>query len=300
MHRASFAVRLFARRNRRSDPDRGGSNLECRLEPERRVRSRVPAAAFSSILMLAAGCVAPGERSATLAGVRFDHCVVFAEDAALQEWLEVHLTNAEALETRHEGQGTRGRYFLFLNSFLEVLTLEDAAEAASNEDAFGSPYVPRWRDDHAAPIAFGLTLDSDSFASPPFDHVRYRGNEDGGGYVMAKGNVDLAAPLVYATGPARAYRRRTSMEELRNIEDASRREEVRRYLTHPCGVRTLTHVTWRAPGSGVRGPNADLLRSFPEVTLEPGAGHELILEFDHAAAGQELRFEGRPSVVLRF
>lgn len=264
------------------------------------------------ILVFAASCVPPNENSTALEkgkapendgaleGARFDHVVIFAEDDALQSWLEVHLTPAEALETRHDGQGTRGRYFLFLNSFLEVLTLEDADEAQSNEEAFGSPYVARWRDEHAAPIAFGLTLEKDSFASPPFDHLRYRQEDDGGGYVMAKGNVDLSAPLVYATGPDRAYPRRESIKELDSIEDAGRREEVRRYLTHSCGAKSLTQVIWRAPESGNRGPNTELMHSFPEVTLEQGIHHEIILEFDNAASGREVRFDGRPSVMLRF
>lgn len=117
---------------------------------------------------------------------------------------------------------------------------------------------------------------------------------------MASGNSDLVAPMIYATGPARAYPRRTSMEQLNSIEDLDRREEVRRYLSHSCGPKALTHVTWRASESGIQGPNAELLHMFPEVTLEPGTGHELVLEFDHAASGQEVRFEGRPSVVLRF
>lgn len=251
------------------------------------------------ILLLASSCVIEACALESWAVLAWS-VVVLAKDDALQRWLEAHLTPAKALETRHEGQGTRGRYFLFLNSFLEVLTLADADEARSNEVAFGSPYVARWRDGHAAPIAFGLALDKNSFASPPFEHVRYRQNEDGRGYVMASGNVDLAAPLVYASGPARAYPRRASMKEVRTIEDPSRREEVRRYLTHACGARSLTRVIWRAPDPGTRGPNAELLRQLPELTLEHGLAHELVLEFDNAASGRELRFDGRPTVLLRF
>ncbi|MEM7560110.1 MAG: hypothetical protein AAF394_13400 [Planctomycetota bacterium] len=251
-------------------------------------------------LIFSTSCVAPTENGASLAGARFDHVVVFAEDESLRDWLRVHLTPAEALETRHEGQGTRGRYFLFLNSFLEVLTLADAAEARSNEKAFGSPYVARWQDKNAAPVAFGLSLDTNSFASPPFGHVRYQKDEEGGGYVMANGNVNLLAPLVYATGPDRAYPRRASMEELNTIEDAGRREEVRQYLTHSCGAKTLTQVIWRSPVSGSQGPNAELMRKFPEVTFERGLEYELVLEFDNATSGREVRYQGRPSVVLRF
>ncbi|MEM8713854.1 MAG: hypothetical protein AAGG01_23165 [Planctomycetota bacterium] len=251
-------------------------------------------------LLALASCAALSPQAAVSEGVQFDHVVVFASGPGLQSWLEQYFTNAEALDTRHEGQGTRGRYFLFLNSFLEVLTLEDAAEARANEGAFGSRYVERWTDRHAAPLAVGLTLSEESFASPPFAHVRYRTDDEEGGYVMSEGNADLESPLVYATGPARAFPRRKSIDEVNSIEDPGRREAVRRYLTHPSGALSLTRVVWRAPTTKPSSSNAELARNLPEVTLEDSIGYELVLEFDDRISGEEVRFEGRPSVVLRF
>ena len=273
--------------------------------PTRRLAGASPPACSSFLALLlvsifVASCAATESTERPLPGTRFDHVVVFAEGEALFDWLEVHLTHAEALNTRHEGQGTRGRYFLLLNAFVEVLTLEDAEEARSNEGAFGSPYVPRWQSDEAAPVAIGLTLDESSFAEPPFAHVRYRESDGGSGYVMASGNADLAAPLIYATGPARAYPVRASVDEVDSIQDEGRRETVRRYLTHPSGVKALTDVLWRSPALGLTGTNAELLRGIAGVSLEPALDHELVLEFDHAEKGREVRFAGRPSVVLRY
>lgn len=251
-------------------------------------------------MLLAASCAAPQVGDAPSPGVRFDHLVLFAPDASLQAWLELHFTEAEALETRHDGQGTRGRYFLFLNSFLEVLTLEDEAEARRNEAAFGSDYVVRWKGGEASPIAVGLTFDAAGFEAPPLAHHRYRADETEGGYVMAAGNAEPRGPLVYGTGPERAYPVRSSISEVDAIEDPGRRADVRRYLTHPSGALRLTEVVLRGPAAARGSRNVDLVESLPRVSYQSATEHGLVLEFDGGRRGIEARFPGRPSVVLRY
>ena len=231
----------------------------------------------------------------------FDHVVVLAPDRELERWLATFLTPATALETRHVGQGTRGSYFLLLDAFVEVLTLEDAAEARANAEAFGSDYAARWSGDpDVTPFAVGLTVPDVEPAVAGFDATVYRSPDRGAAYLMARGNRDAAAPLVYATGPERAYRRRSSIDEVDSIADPSRREEVRRYLTHPSGVERLTRVVVSVPGASPARANDRLLDDLARVEVVPSDAPHLLLEFDDARLGREVAFGGRPRVTLRY
>lgn len=248
-----------------------------------------------------AGCVsasAPGANTSTNAP-RFDHVVVLVSDPGLRDWLNERFTPAEALETVHLGQGTRGEYYLLLDSFIELLYLENAEEADANTAAFRSEYVTRWAASDASPFAIGLTLDHASVDAAPFDAALYRNEVAGAEYVMAAGNADARSPLVYATGPDRAYRCRDTIEEVELIEDVGRREAVRAYLTHPSGAGRLTRVVLTVPKGVGDSPNARLLARLPQVQVIEGDEHHLLLEFDGGARGESHAFPGSPSVTLQ-
>lgn len=258
-------------------------------------------AAAALLLWAGAGCAgAPDEGPAPPRPMEFDHVVVLVSDEELERWLSEFLTPAAALETRHDGQGTRGRYFLLLDAFVELLSLEDPAEVRENVEEFGSDYAVRWSAAaNASPFAVGLTVDSIDPATAPFPAIVYR-SQGGGAYLMARGNVDAAAPLVYATDPSRAYRRRASIDEVDSIEDPARREEVRRYLTHPAGMERLTRVVVTVPVGDGDLPNARLLDALDRVEVVEGAAHHLLLELDRGASGRTREFRGQPAVTLRY
>lgn len=74
----------------------------------------------------------------------YDHIVLFANDYALKDSLDRIFTPAEKLTTEHKTQGTIGYYYLFYNTYIELLFLHDTTRAKLNQDDFGSDYLSRW------------------------------------------------------------------------------------------------------------------------------------------------------------
>ncbi|EDM74899.1 hypothetical protein PPSIR1_24509 [Plesiocystis pacifica SIR-1] len=269
-------------------------------------RLAVSAALLATLAGLACharGAVATSEPSGAAQPPRFDHLVVFVTDDALGTCLAEVFTPAERLATRHEGQGTSGRYFLFLNTFLELLKLEDLDEARANQAAFGSDYALRWSA-AGSPFAVGVVVASLEPSRAGFPARIYAAPDGRSTYLMATGNQDARAPLVYATGPERAHPRRESLDEVDAIEDPGRRETVREYLTHPSGALTVTRIVVSLPPEALDSTNVELARELEHIEFVPaGAGSSsphLWLELDGGTQGRTHECEGPPGVTLRW
>lgn len=266
------------------------------------------ALAFAALAAVLAGChargaVEAGASSDAAQPPRFDHLVLFVDDDALQTCLAEVFTPAELLATRHPGQGTSGSYFLFLNTFVELLKLEDLDEARANQVAFGSDYTLRWTD-AGSPFAVGVVVASLDPSQAGFRAQLYAAPDGRSTYLMAKGNEDAQAPLVYATGPERAHPRRRSLDEVDAIEDPKKRETVRAYLTHPSGALAVTRVVMRLPAEALDSTNAELARGLEFVEFAPASNQapspHLLLEFDGGAQGRVHTCDGPPGVTLRW
>ena len=281
-----------------------GTNREsprCRANDGGVVARSIRGGGLALLAVLVSCASDPAGDSAKSAAAEYDHVVVFVPDDEFRRWLSGFLTPAAALETRHEGQGTRGRYFLLLDSFIELLSLEDEAEARANHAAFGSDYVERWSGDaDVSPFAVGLTVATLEPADAPFDATLYASKDGAGRYLMARGNADLASPLIYATGRDRAYRRRESISEVEAIEDPVRREEVRLYLTHPAGIERLTRVVLTVPAGQGDNANARMIDAPGRAEVVEGDAHHLLLECDGGGSGRTMEFSGTPPVASRY
>ena len=126
---------------------------------------------------------------------KFDHALLFVPSTKIEQaMLEHGFHLADKLSTSHENQGTRGTYFLFLNTYLELLYLEDAAKAQQNSVNFGSNYVLRW-DSNSTPNPFSLGIALDPFDSnlvqDEYSVYRSADARDEEYYLMAESNKNL-------------------------------------------------------------------------------------------------------------
>ncbi len=245
----------------------------------------------------------PSDRSDSGQDPQFDHVVVFVENDDLQACLAEVFTPAEELATRHEGQGTSGRYFLFLNTMLELLNLEEPDEARANQAAFGSDYVVRWSDE-GSPFALGIVVASLEPSRAGFPAQTYEPPGGSSTYLMARGNADARAPMIYATGLERAHPRRAAIDEVDAIEDPGLRETVREYLTHPSGALTVTRIVMSVPPAAMASANVELAKGLELIEVVPtDAGDpspHLWIELDRGAQGRTHECEGPPGVTVRW
>lgn len=77
---------------------------------------------LAMLLLLAHfGCI-PANQDQKL---QYDHILFFVNDYALKDSLDAFFTPAEKLTTEHKSQGTIGYYYLFYNTYIELLFLAD-------------------------------------------------------------------------------------------------------------------------------------------------------------------------------
>lgn len=239
------------------------------------------------------------QAAAQHAVLRFDHLVFFVPDSSLEQALTEQLFHAaEKLATAHPGQGTEGRYVLFLNTSIEFLYLRDSAAARRNEDRFGSRYTQRW-EPAANPIAFGLIAEPFDTTVAGFHTYHGPDQPEGEHYLMAEGNTDLAHPLVYASMPHRGHKTLSSMEEVERADPAIR-DDLRHYLGHPSGIRRLSRIVLTVPVGELGTGNTALLQELEGVEVHEDDGYALLLEFDGAAQNGEFRWSEGLDLVIRY
>lgn len=210
----------------------------------------------------------------------FDHLVLFVSNPTLKDSLDELFTHAEKLTTTHSSQGTKGEYYLFYNTFLELLYLENADSAQANQKRFGCDYQLRW-DQNAdnVPVGFGLSM------TPWKDDKHFhkyvsRDAPDGDYYLMGNDNGDLTQPLVYVSTPQHNYKSLKSLDEL-NTRPAEIRADLAKYITHPTGVKRLTKIICTVSENGSANGNIGLLDGSAVVQFVVGDKPSITLVFDN-------------------
>jgi len=231
----------------------------------------------------------------------FDHVLLFVQEDGLEDSLIHHLfTPAEKLTTAHTEQGTLGKYFLFYNTYIELLYLKDKSKAIENENRFKSAYVKRW-ETGGCPLSFGLSLTPFDTTLTPYKFNTYSSldapkNEY---YLMSAYNTSYY-PMLYVSMPDRAYRKYDSFEQIDQVVEADKREDVKRYLTHPSGIKRLTQVIVTTPHAEADQQNIQLLQSLANTQVINGDQYALTLVFDEGLQGKEYHFNGSFELIIRY
>jgi len=212
----------------------------------------------------------------------FDHILFFVNDESLKDSLDKILTPAEMLTTEHKNQGTVGYYYLFYNTYIELLFLQDSAKADLNKANFGSDYLSRWSyDKKHNPIGIGMLMSpwDTSLIDDNFHVYRSDDSPEDEYYLMSPANIDLSQPMIYVSQPQRAYESLESLEEI-NDRPEEIQEDLRNYLTHSCGIKKLTQVKYSHSGEKDQEGNVRLLKKSPGVQVEYADKTTITLVFD--------------------
>jgi hypothetical protein len=192
----------------------------------------------------------------------------------------------EGSPNRHPGQGTANRRFFFQNAMLELLWVENAAEAQRAE-AGALRLWERWSAAGRAASPFGIIVrpQPESEKACPFDAWDYR----------PPTMPDLQLRIAAATGieePMWCY-----IETGRKPIEAP--PERRQPLEHPAGLREVTRVHLVCPPLPEASVTAAMARA-GVIGLESGAGHLVELHFDGALQGKREDLQPDLPLVLRW
>jgi hypothetical protein len=219
--------------------------------------------------------------------LEYDHLVIFVQDESLKDSLDLYLTAAEKLSTTHPEQGTRGEYYLFYNSYLELLYLEDSTKAIANQSRFGSDYLKRWNPELSVPLAIGMSLPNweEDHSSPLFH--KYSSDESSDDfYLMSVHNQDHSQPMVYVSRPEREYE---TIDKIEDIEEkpAEIREDLRNYLSHPSGIKQLSWISYSPNKYKSISGNLNLMGKSEMIRFKKSVDSEIRLVFDEGLKGEK-------------
>jgi hypothetical protein len=213
-----------------------------------------------------------------------DHFFICTDVGAPQaeELLRFGLT--EGAPNRHPGQGTANRRFFFANAFLELVWVDDPAEAQS-APVRRTGLWERWskRAEGASPFGVGLRPAAKVAAELPFETWDYRPPylPENLAIQMAANSADARLPLVFFI----AFGRRADEAE----------PPRRQPLAHACGLRLVTRLVVAGPHLAEVPPAQ---RSSSPVDFRPASENLLEVGFDGQTRGQSHDF--RPALPLVF
>jgi hypothetical protein len=217
-------------------------------------------------------------QDATKPDLKFDHILLFVSDHAIKDSIDQIFTPAEKLTTQHTNQGTIGYYYLFYNTYIELLFLDDSMKVNQNKANFGSDYLVRWSEN---PVAFGMAMTSWDTNGIKKDFHIYRSDDSPPEeyYLMSQYNNDPSRPLIYISQPHRAYQPLDSIEEV-NQRPEEIREDLRKYLTHKNQVRGLTEILYSCADEKDNEGNMRILQESPSIEVKKSDLTSITLAFD--------------------
>lgn len=256
---------------------------------------------FLLIFVLLAG---PGYgQSAEKPKLEFDHILIFTRDHALKDSLDKIFTPAEKLTTEHTHQGTIGHYYLFYNTYIELLFLTDSTRASENVNNFGSDYVKRWEESGPfCPIGFGMLMTRwpKTIENLPFRKYQSSDSPDGEYYLMSEYNNDPSQPMIYVSMPKRAYESLDSIQEVMQRPEEIR-ADLRKYLTHDSGVKSISQIIYTYTKENEAHGNLDILKNSPGVEVKSSESASLTLVFDsHGNQQKQLLLNNGTKLILKY
>jgi Glyoxalase-like domain len=205
-------------------------------------------------------------------------CAVGAPEAALLARRGLR----EGSSNTHAGQGTANRRFFFSNAYLELLWVNDPAEAQS-EDVLPTQLWERWshRNQGACPFGIVFRPRTDLSVETPFPSWSYRPP-----YLPSGLSIEVGREMAMSE-PQLFY-----LPFARNRDPSGREPTI-----HPAGIDRVTHVSVTIPHG--REPSPTLAQALVAGLLTLGRGPEHLLMLTYEGAGRS-SLDLRPGLPLEF
>jgi hypothetical protein len=213
--------------------------------------------------------------------MELDHVFILCDQGAPEAEALLRLGIREGAGNTHPGQGTACRRFFFVNAYLELLWVDDPAEAGS-EPAKRTRLLDRWALRRAGACPFGVILRSSidsAEARPPFPTWSYRPPYMPAGFAIdIADDTPLAEPVVFHM-----------------VVQRSRRRSSKQPIDHGPPLRTVSRVTIEGPFPSERSAARRALEGAGAVAFADAPAHRLTLDF---SAVPEAIADLRPGLPL--
>jgi len=206
----------------------------------------------------------------------------------------------DSLSAVHEGQGTAGKYFNFLNGYLELIFVYDKNELVENiQKNKNLDFTERadFRKNDALPFSIALKMKNYNPIEIPFEKVRYHQDwmEDNANIYAARNSKELLQePSIFIVYPEIESDSFETMSELSIIPDEY--AFARDFYKHPNGAEKITNIIITSTDLDLKTKTIKAVNAITNLTVKKGQGHLMELYFDNHIQGKT--FDLRPEIPL--
>ena len=244
----------------------------------------------------------PAEAIST--GLQVDHLNIWVTNPTLakKKLNEIGFTSVpDSLSDVHNGQGTSGRYFHFLNSYLELIFVYDQNELEENNrknEALDFTVRAEFQENGALPFSVALKIKDYDITKIPFEKISYHQDwmEKGVNIYSAKNSKKyLQEPSVFVVYPALESTQFSTLAEVENIPDEY--AFARAFYKHPNGAKKLTRMVITSTDVNLNTATMQALNNINNLTVQNGVEQLMELYFDNNTQGKS--FDLRPELPLK-
>jgi hypothetical protein len=200
----------------------------------------------------------------------------------------------------HEGQGTTGRYFYFLNGYLELIFVYDQNQLeANNNKNKDLDFTTRanFEQNGASPFSLALKLRDYNVEKIPFEKVKYHQDwmEDNAHIYAAKNSkTNITEPSIFVVYPGIESDRFETVADLKNIPEEY--SIWRDFFVHPNGAEKITQIIITTTSLDLKTNTISAVNGIENVTVRKGKEHVMELYFDDNI--QKKSIDLRPELPL--
>lgn len=206
----------------------------------------------------------------------------------------------DSLSQIHKGQGTAGRYFNFLNGYLELIFVYDQNELEENiKKNKDLDFTERanFEENGALPFSIALKVKDYDAEKIPFEKVSYHQNwmdENANIYSAKNSKTHLQEPSIFVVYPEIESDRFETISDLKNIPDEY--AFAREFYKHPNGAKKITNIVITSTDLDLKTETIKAVNGIENLTVKNGTEHLMELYFDNNI--QEKSFDLRPELPL--
>ncbi|WP_034889518.1 VOC family protein [Gillisia sp. Hel_I_29] len=235
--------------------------------------------------------------------LQVDHFNIWVENpkTAKEKLNEIGFNSVpDSLSEVHKGQGTAGRYFNFLNGYLELIFVYDQNELEENNKKNKDlDFTKRanFKKNGALPFSIALRIKDYDIGKIPFEKVSYHQDwmeENANIYSAKNSKTHLQEPSIFVVYPEIESDTFETISDLKNIPDEY--AFAREFYKHPNGAKKITNIVITSTDLDLKTETIKAVNGISHLAVKNGKEHLMELYFDNNI--QEKTFDLRPELPL--
>ncbi|QNM86661.1 VOC family protein [Polaribacter pectinis] len=239
----------------------------------------------------------------TPSDLQVDHFNIWVTNPkkAKEKLTEIGFTSVpDSLSAIHKGQGTAGRYFHFLNGYLELIFVYDLKELKDNNlinNDLGFTKRANFQKNGASPFSIALKVKNYDVDKIPFEKVAYHQDwmEENTNIFSAKNSkTHLNEPSIFVVYPEIES---PTFESIKALENTPSEDSYwKSFYKHPNGAKKITRLIITSKNLDLKTTTIKAVNGIENVTVKKGKEHLMELYFDNNVQGKT--FDLRPELPL--